>query len=89
MCKAAMCSEQLELVEDKLRDFRTLSDDDGDDKVRHGNPGDACDCAGFMLLVSCTAPQLKIDLSDSSAHIKEQLGRHSSSTTLCCCRRWL
>ena len=37
MCKAAMCSEQLELVEDKLRDFRTLSDDDGDDKVRHGH----------------------------------------------------
>ena len=35
MSKAAMCSEQLELVEDKLRDFRTLSDDDGDDKVRH------------------------------------------------------
>eukprot|EP00891_Asterochloris_glomerata_P005510 jgi/Astpho2/5510/Aster-x1296 len=28
-----MCSEQLELVEDKLRDFRTLSDDDGDDKT--------------------------------------------------------
>ena len=77
-----MCSEQLELVEDKLRDFRTLSDDDGDDKVRQGHPEPACACAGSRLLVSCTATQSKIDLPDSSAPFQPTLCRWLQTVAL-------
>ncbi len=88
MCMAAVCSEQLELVEDKLRDFRTLSDDDGDDKVRHGHPempvpvqAACCLCHAQQLIQRPTNGQL---CTFQAAAGPSQLVLSAAG-----CRRWL